>query len=169
MAAIACIGTGIYCFKKELLKDRLTKDEKLHDHLDKLLQIYQWCVKTGPNATHDEMVIKLLKTIAPYIPNTNDLMPWGISKNLNETFMDVLSQPLHRVRFVMIEDKSSSRFPSFFLPTIKEESVALPSQMKPLYSSFNQTRSEAMLKLYGKRITDTSSEQKEASLVHRLA
>lgn len=114
------VGAAFY-FRQNKFTNRDEQRKKFIEQLTELQDIYEWCFKTGDKNSlmNDETFIRLLETIAPLTVDVKKLLPnhgaeitaphtIDISKLLpkeqnpypSNIFMEILSQPPHRMRFV---------------------------------------------------------------------
>ncbi len=128
------ICTGLYFGRKKL--DRSVCRTQFMNEFTKLMEIYEWCCRTGGDrVTHDETFLKLLKVILPfYAMDAEMLVPK--QGDLSDQFRELFSEPPHFIRFsdpkktppsltTKITSYVGSYFPS---PEIKQEVVIKKKQ-----------------------------------------
>jgi len=81
--------------------DIKTQSFEFQEKLKELLKIYQWMTKKVPViSTNDSLTIQVLKNIAPYIVQTDDLIPEHFiqrAKDINPNFFMALENTSHEL------------------------------------------------------------------------
>lgn len=107
------VGTVFY-FASDRVSERTEHRIDFLSQLNELLELYQWCLKTGDHATitEDKTVLKLLEILALYVPDGKILLPTNPFCLYSKEFRDILMRsPLH----MHVEEK---RVPSTILSMV---------------------------------------------------
>lgn len=99
------IGAAFY-FGKDPISGRDQYRKNFLEQLSELVEIYQWCEKTGDkNITYDETFLTLLATIAHFVEDGKNLIVKDRQHSL--MFKKILSQSPHHIQF-LVEKKTET-------------------------------------------------------------
>lgn len=68
--------------------DRAGKVEAFASARNALFKTYHWCMENGLDATRDPLVLRVLKTLQPFMQSRGALIPEGMQSQMNELPLD---------------------------------------------------------------------------------
>jgi len=121
--------------------------KQYQDKLDNLLDISNWCIKTGGSSiVNNDAFLDLIKTLAPFVSfddMENVILQIGISDALKQI---ILEQPLYSEQFSKFQQKQSKGWFSSLWST-KEDNTQIQTQKFGIYA---QSCAKLKFTLYGK-------------------
>lgn len=152
--AFACAG-GAYALSFSP-KERSDCAATFKNELKRLFVSYQAYAAGGVQVTHDDVFLNALETLAPFIADTQALLPQGFKEagieKISTKFLTILSQPPHQLFLMNILNQQriapgfissiTSYFGSSSAPSTQKLSI-IPS------STYQQLKASAKMKLYG--------------------
>lgn len=109
-------GVDKYFVGPKEYEERSLRGQEFTKQLNGLIVLYRQSCTKGPKISYDPLFLNLVRTIAPYVINGEDLNPWGKNNpsDLSEQFHQILSEPPHYIKPPVSNKSNSSLIQNVF-------------------------------------------------------